>query len=57
MVDVFVGPEGEHELRGPRISTSNTHGTGCSLCSAPVALWIGHGHGPVDHFYRLWSEK
>ncbi|HEY5223609.1 MAG TPA: bifunctional hydroxymethylpyrimidine kinase/phosphomethylpyrimidine kinase [Microbacteriaceae bacterium] len=85
MVDVFMGPEGEHELRGPRVATSNTHGTGCSLSSALAALrpqredwlttardakaWltgalaaadtlrVGHGHGPVQHFYQLWSEK
>jgi hydroxymethylpyrimidine/phosphomethylpyrimidine kinase len=38
MVDVFLGPEGEHELHGPRIVTSNTHGTGCSLSSALAAL-------------------
>lgn len=38
MVDVFLGPEGEHELSGPRIHTSNTHGTGCSLSSALAAL-------------------
>lgn len=37
-VDVFVGPEGTHELHGPRIATSNTHGTGCSLSSALAAL-------------------
>lgn len=85
MVDVFLGPEGEHELRGPRVATSNTHGTGCSLSSALAALrpqrddwlasardakaWltgalaaadtlrVGHGHGPVQHFYQFWSEK
>lgn len=37
-VDVFVGPEGAHELHGPRVRTSNTHGTGCSLSSALAAL-------------------
>lgn len=37
-VDVFLGPEGEHELRGPLIRTANTHGTGCSLSSALAAL-------------------
>lgn len=37
-VDVFVGPEGTHELHGPRVQTSNTHGTGCSLSSALAAL-------------------
>ena len=85
MVDVFLGPEGEHEMRGPRIVTSNTHGTGCSLSSALAALrpqrddwlvtardakaWltgalaaadtlrVGHGHGPVAHFYELWGEQ
>ncbi|NYI42223.1 bifunctional hydroxymethylpyrimidine kinase/phosphomethylpyrimidine kinase [Demequina lutea] len=84
MVDVFVGPEGEHELVGPRIDTANTHGTGCTLSSALAALrpqredwltaardakaWltgalahadaldVGHGHGPVHHFYELWPR-
>ena len=84
VVDVFVGPEGEHELIGPRIATANTHGTGCTLSSALAALrpqrddwlttsrdartWltqtlaaadtlhIGHGHGPVHHFYELWRR-
>lgn len=85
MVDVFLGPEGKHELRGPRVDTSNTHGTGCSLSSALAALrpqrddwlmaardakaWltgalaaadtlrVGHGYGPVQHFYQLWREQ
>lgn len=85
MVDVFLGPEGEYELRGPRVATSNTHGTGCSLSSALAALrpqrddwlmtardakaWltgalaaadtlrVGHGHGPVQHFYQLWGTQ
>jgi hydroxymethylpyrimidine/phosphomethylpyrimidine kinase len=84
-VDIFVGPEGEHELTGPRIATTNTHGTGCSLSSAMAALrpqrddwlttvhdaktWltgalaasdtlqIGNGHGPVHHFYELWTQQ
>lgn len=38
MVDILLGPEGEYELRGPRVATSNTHGTGCSLSSALAAL-------------------
>lgn len=37
-VDVFVGPEGAHELHRPHIRTSNTHGTGWSLSSALAAL-------------------
>jgi len=38
MIDVFAGPEGEHELSAPRIETTNTHGTGCTLSSALAAL-------------------
>jgi hydroxymethylpyrimidine/phosphomethylpyrimidine kinase len=36
--DVFAGPEGRHTLADRRISTRNTHGTGCSLSSALAAL-------------------
>ncbi|WPC75195.1 bifunctional hydroxymethylpyrimidine kinase/phosphomethylpyrimidine kinase [Vibrio porteresiae] len=66
-------------FNGPRITTHNTHGTGCTLsaaiatqlalgCSLEQAiatakvyltealrhshrLQVGHGHGPVHHFY------
>ena len=37
-VDVLVGPEGELELTAPRVATTSTHGTGCSLSSAVAAL-------------------
>jgi hydroxymethylpyrimidine/phosphomethylpyrimidine kinase len=37
-VDVFVGPEGVHELAAARVATKNTHGTGCTLSSAIAAL-------------------
>ena len=37
-VDVLVGPDGVRLLAGPRIDTTNTHGTGCSLSSALAAL-------------------
>ena len=36
--DVLVGPEGEHVLTAPRVATTNTHGTGCTLSSALAAL-------------------
>lgn len=36
-IDVACTPEGDFELRGPRIATSNTHGTGCTLSSAIAA--------------------
>ncbi|GAA1247197.1 bifunctional hydroxymethylpyrimidine kinase/phosphomethylpyrimidine kinase [Oryzihumus leptocrescens] len=82
--DVLAGPEGATWLRAPWVSTTNTHGTGCSLSSALAALrpqretWVdtardakdwltgalaaadtlevGHGHGPVHHFHRLWDR-
>lgn len=37
-VDVFADAEGIVELRAPRIATTNTHGTGCTLSSALAAL-------------------
>lgn len=46
-IDVLVGPEGEQLLRGPRIATRNSHGTGCTLSSAIAAL------RPVS---RSWAE-
>ena len=36
-VDVVVSREGTYELRGPRIATRHTHGTGCTLSSAIAA--------------------
>lgn len=70
-------------LTSKKISTPNTHGTGCTLSSAIAAFLargydlteaarsaksylasaleagaeynIGHGHGPVHHFYALWQ--
>ena len=71
------------EIPNPRIQTSNTHGTGCTLASA-IAAWLarglslhqatrkglgythqaiergalyqlGHGNGPVQHFYKFWN--
>ena len=80
--DVLVGPEGTTTFRAGRVSTTNTHGTGCTLSAAIAALrvqrpdWetavgdakryltgalvaadeldVGHGHGPVHHFFQWW---
>ena len=82
LTDVFYNAEADTflELPSPRISTPNTHGTGCTLSSAFAsylaqgyglddaaraakeyitraiesgALYsIGHGHGPVNHFWK-----
>ena len=79
-VDVACTTHGTFELRGPRIATRHTHGTGCTLSSAIAANLalglddhaaltrareylegairhapgIGQGHGPLDHFWRLY---
>jgi hydroxymethylpyrimidine/phosphomethylpyrimidine kinase len=36
-IDVVCTADAEFELRGPRIDTKNTHGTGCTLSSAIAA--------------------
>jgi hydroxymethylpyrimidine/phosphomethylpyrimidine kinase len=79
-VDVAVTTLGTFELRGRRIDTVHTHGTGCTLSSAIAANLalgkpsrealarareylegaimhaprIGQGHGPLNHFWRLY---
>ncbi|HLU37230.1 MAG TPA: bifunctional hydroxymethylpyrimidine kinase/phosphomethylpyrimidine kinase [Thermomicrobiales bacterium] len=37
-IDILAGPDGIIELRAPRITTRNTHGTGCTLAAAIAAL-------------------
>lgn len=77
--DLFYDGENFHWLKAERISTKNTHGTGCTLSSAIASnlanglllkdsieaaktyiteairnsFPIGHGHGPVHHFYSF----
>ena len=41
--DLLVSASGITQLPGPRHTTRNTHGTGCSL-SAALACELGHGH-------------
>ena len=83
-VDVYADADGVEILCGRRVSTQNTHGTGCTLSSAIAslrprrvtwleavrdakdyltgaiahaeALGVGHGRGPVHHFYRVWTR-
>lgn len=77
--DYFYDGQSLSILDAPRIATTNTHGTGCTLSSAIATklaqlndpgkavfaakdyiaraiagadrLTVGHGHGPVDHFF------
>ena len=79
-IDVACTAAESFELRGPRIDTRSTHGTGCTLSSAIAANLaaglrdrealtqareylegairhapaIGRGHGPLNHFWRLY---
>jgi hydroxymethylpyrimidine/phosphomethylpyrimidine kinase len=80
VIDVVCTPHEEFDLRGPRIATAHTHGTGCTFASAVAAQlaldrpvedavrWareyvegairhapgLGQGHGPLNHFWRLY---
>ncbi|MGI8724765.1 MAG: bifunctional hydroxymethylpyrimidine kinase/phosphomethylpyrimidine kinase [Methyloceanibacter sp.] len=41
-VDIYLDAEGELQLEAPRIATTNTHGTGCTL-SAAIAAELAKG--------------
>jgi hydroxymethylpyrimidine/phosphomethylpyrimidine kinase len=77
-IDLIYDGHEFRELRGPRIDSRHTHGTGCTFSAAIAAnlalgrslrdatehakdyvtgailhgLDIGHGHGPLDHFWN-----
>lgn len=77
--DVFFDGETFVELTAPRVTTTSTHGTGCTLSAAIAAHLakgekvidacraakvyltgalqnaepMGHGHGPVNHFWKI----
>jgi hydroxymethylpyrimidine/phosphomethylpyrimidine kinase len=79
-VDLAVSATDTFELRRPRLATTSTHGTGCTLSSAIAANLalglelrpalerareyldgairhapgLGHGHGPLGHFWRVY---
>ncbi|MBA2124626.1 bifunctional hydroxymethylpyrimidine kinase/phosphomethylpyrimidine kinase [Hyphomicrobium methylovorum] len=46
-IDVFFDGSDHHILTRPRVETSNTHGTGCTL-SAAIAAGIAMGREPYD---------
>jgi len=78
IVDLLFDGERFSEFRVERVTSRNTHGTGCTFASAIAAflaqgesladatahaqayvagavlhgLAIGHGHGPLDHFWK-----
>ncbi|MFM9852116.1 MAG: bifunctional hydroxymethylpyrimidine kinase/phosphomethylpyrimidine kinase [Sphingomonadaceae bacterium] len=55
IVDQLCAPTGlVREVRGKRIDTTSTHGTGCTLASA-IACGLGQGMGIVEAFERAVS--
>ena len=46
-IDVVCTKSGEEELRGVRIQTQHTHGTGCTLASA-IAANLARGIGDIE---------
>ena len=55
IVDQLLSATGlVHELRGKRIDTTSTHGTGCTLASA-LACGLGQGMSVVEAFERAVS--
>jgi hydroxymethylpyrimidine/phosphomethylpyrimidine kinase len=79
-VDVVSSAQAGFDVRGPRIATRHTHGTGCTFSAAITAALalgqpleqairgardfvegairnapqIGSGHGPLNHFWRVY---
>jgi hydroxymethylpyrimidine/phosphomethylpyrimidine kinase len=47
VIDVLAYGSSVHDLRHPRVSTPNTHGTGCTF-SAAVAGYLARGAGPEE---------
>ncbi len=68
-IDIYFDGKIFEELRAERIQTQHTHGTGCTFSVSDAVLGakryvteairnapgLGHGHGPIDHFW-LWKE-
>jgi hydroxymethylpyrimidine/phosphomethylpyrimidine kinase len=50
-IDVALVDGSVHELRAPRISTRNDHGTGCSF-SAAITAGLAQGRAPLDALHR-----
>ena len=80
VIDAVCTSNNEFELRGPRLQTRHTHGTGCTFAAAAAAFLaqdqaadtalrnareylegairnapgLGQGHGPLNHFWRVY---
>ncbi|EKA62838.1 phosphomethylpyrimidine kinase [Janibacter hoylei PVAS-1] len=57
-VDLWLDDDGPVALRGPRVATTATHGTGCTLSSAIAALRPRHdGWRPAVREARGWLTE
>jgi len=54
LIDVLMTPTGETLLEGPRIDTTSTHGTGCTLASA-CAAGVAQGLPLEAAVARAWA--
>lgn len=54
VVDLLLTPTGETLLEGPRIETTSTHGTGCTLASA-IAAGLALGHPTETAVAEAWA--
>jgi hydroxymethylpyrimidine/phosphomethylpyrimidine kinase len=54
LIDVLLTASGETLLEGPRIDTTSTHGTGCTLASA-CAVGIAQGMPLEQAVARAWA--
>ena len=54
VIDIVCAPHQEFELRGPRIRTVHTHGTGCTFASATAAQ-LARGRG-IEEAVR-WARE
>ncbi|KPF82170.1 phosphomethylpyrimidine kinase [Brevundimonas sp. AAP58] len=54
VIDLLLTPTGETLLEGPRIDTTSTHGTGCTLASA-VAAGLAQGWSTETAVAEAWA--
>jgi hydroxymethylpyrimidine/phosphomethylpyrimidine kinase len=51
LTDILASADGVHTFHGPRLATTSTHGTGCTLASA-IAVGLAQGLGLVSAVMR-----
>ena len=54
VIDLLLTPQGETLFEGPRLHTTSTHGTGCTLASA-CATGLAQGLSLTEAVARAWN--